>query len=421
MYQVTGGEYNNHHPFWHTMLIKGCVSIGLTIFHDINAAVALYSVFQIILLSLCFTYALTTLYVMGVPTITAALSAVFCAFMPYNIIYSFTMWKDVLFGGVALVFIVAVYRVIYNIGDPKFNIVSLVYGGIGMCLLRSNGLFAFVLTVFAFVLFFKKKYIRIIGLLIGIVVISFIMNHHVLKVLNVSQPAVTESLSIPLQQIAKVITDGKEITLQQKDLLGKVMDLSEVPSTYNYWLADPMKGLVWRFGKLDYLVQHKFDYFKVWLEIGIRYPTEYIEAWVDQTRGFWHGGYDRFICDMWGIRENALGLKPTVNLKSVAEIRDSYLHLFSSNETFRPFWSIGFNFWILMLFFICNIINRRKNEAFLAVPAIAVTLSLMIATPLYYEFRYAYATFTCLPFIVLCSVYAFSNRRRVVLGNRAES
>ena len=421
MNQVTGGGYNNHHPFWHTMLIKGCVSIGLNIFHDINAAIALYSVFQIFLLSVCFTYALTTLYEMGVHVLVASLSLVFCAFMPYNIIYSFTMWKDILFGGMTLVFIVAVYRVIYNIGNLRFNIVSLLYGGIGMCLLRSNGLFAFVLSVIVFALFFKRKYIRITGLFLGIIVISFIMSHPVLKAMNVAQPAFTESLSIPLQQIAKVVTDGRELSLEQKEMLGKVMDLSAVPHTYKNWLADPMKNLVGRSGNQEYLVQHKFEYFKVWLEIGLRYPAEYIEAWIDQTRGFWHGGYTRFPWDLWSIGENSLGINLKINSYSAAELRNSYLNLFGYNETFRPFWSIGFNFWILMLFFICNIINRRKTEAFMAVPAIAVSLSLMIATPLYYEFRYAYATFTCLPFIALCSVYAFNNRRRTVLENRTES
>ena len=421
MNQVIGGGYNNHHPFWHTMLIKGCVSVGLNIFHDINAAIALYSVFQVFLLSLCFTYALTTLYEMGVPALAAALTLVFCAFMPFNIIYSFTMWKDILFGGMTLVFIVAVYRVIHNIGNLRFNIVSLLYGGIGMCLLRSNGLFAFVLSAIVFALFFKKKYIRITDLFLGIIVISFIMSHPVLKAMNVAQPAFTESLSIPLQQIAKVITDGKELTEEQKKLLGKVMDLSAVPRTYTNWLSDPMKNLVVRSGKLDYLVQHQLDYFKVWLEIGLRYPAEYIEAWIDQTRGFWHGGYTRFPWDLWSIGENSLGINLTIHSYSAAEFRNSYLNLFGNNETFRPFWSIGFNFWILMLFFICNIINRRKTETFIAVPAIAVTISLMVATPLYYEFRYAYAVFTCLPFIALCSVYAINNRRRTALENRTES
>lgn len=421
MNQVAGGAYNNHHPFWHTMLIKGCVSIGLNIFHDINAAVALYSVFQIFLMSLCFTYALTTLYEMGIPTWSAVLSMAFCALMPYNIIFSFTMWKDILFGCMTLFFIVALFRVIYNIGNFRFNIVSLLYGGLDICLLRSNGLFAFVLSVIVFAVLFKKKYIKITALFILIIVISFVMTRPVLKAMNVPQPSVAESLSIPLQQIAKVITDGNELTPQQNELLGKVMDLSAVPTTYANWLADPMKNLVGRSGNQEYLVQNKFEYFKVWLEIGLRYPAEYVEAWIDQTRGFWHGGYTRFPWDLWSIGENSLGINLKINSYSAAELRNSYLNLFGYNEAFRPFWSIGFNFWILMLFFICNVINRRKTEIFMAVPAIAVSLSLMIATPLYYEFRYAYATFTCLPFIVLCSVYAFNNRRRTVLENKTES
>ena len=52
MCQVTGGiPYNNHHPWLHTIMIKGIYQLGLFLFHSTNEAYALYGVFSIVILS----------------------------------------------------------------------------------------------------------------------------------------------------------------------------------------------------------------------------------------------------------------------------------------------------------------------------------------------------------------------------------
>lgn len=45
--QIMTGSYSNHHPFYFAMLIKLFLSIGLALFHDMDAAIFLYSVMQI--------------------------------------------------------------------------------------------------------------------------------------------------------------------------------------------------------------------------------------------------------------------------------------------------------------------------------------------------------------------------------------
>lgn len=55
----------------------------------------------------------------------------------------------------------------------------------------------------------------------------------------------------------------------------------------------------------------RLDFAKLYLQLGIRYPHKYIEAWVDQTRGYWNGGYSYWI---WAteVYENPLGIQKTV-------------------------------------------------------------------------------------------------------------
>ena len=62
--QIMSGSYSNHHPFYHTIIIKLFFQPGMLLFGEINAAVALYSVFQVVFMSMCLAYGAVTLYEM---------------------------------------------------------------------------------------------------------------------------------------------------------------------------------------------------------------------------------------------------------------------------------------------------------------------------------------------------------------------
>ena len=408
--QATGiNLYHNHHSFYHTKIIELCISIGVYFFHDINAGIAVYSVVQIFAISACFTFALTTLYEIGIPAWIITFFLVFGAILPYNIAYSFMMCHDVFFGGFTLVLIVSVYRIIYKIGNSKFNIVSFIYGGMIVSLFRNNGYIAFLLSAIIFYILFKKKYIKIVILFISVIFFAYVLKNPVLKALDVFSTDLVESLSIPLQQVGRVIADGKEISPEQKDLFGKIINVSVIPSVYKNYISDPIKDQIRIFNNENYLVDHKEDYLKAWFDIGTHYPKEYLKAWIDQTKGFWHGGYNYWIWQM-GVHSNNQGIKQVVRSTFAEKVRDEYFAAFMANKALMPLLSIGFHFWVMVFLFCCNIINLRKTEAFLSVPGIAITLTLMIGTPVFSEFRYIYANFISMPFVVLCTLY-FSRKR----------
>ena len=147
--QILKGNYNNTMPFWHTMLVQVFVKIWLTLFGEINRAVAFYHVFQIFFLAAVFAYALMTLYQIGVPRL--CLGAVFFVYglLPYNIVYSVTLWKDIPFGASALLLATAFYRLLKSVGKPRLNWVTFVLGALGVSLLRTNGWFAMLAVLSA--------------------------------------------------------------------------------------------------------------------------------------------------------------------------------------------------------------------------------------------------------------------------------
>ena len=57
------------------------------------------------------------------------------ALLPYNIVYSVTLWKDVPFGASALLLAVAFYRLVKNVAG-KWDYAAFALGAVGMALMR---------------------------------------------------------------------------------------------------------------------------------------------------------------------------------------------------------------------------------------------------------------------------------------------
>ena len=413
MRQLLTGSYSNHHPFYHTMVIKFCVMTGMHLFHDINAAVATYSFFQIILTSLCFAFAVSTMARMEAPRWMVIASVLFFVLMPYHITYAITMWKDVMFGCFMLLLGTSVFRCMYRVGNKVLNYIVLAVSGIGTCLFRSNGFFVFVILTLAFIVLWKTKNKRLLLVFISVIIISFVMKHAVLAHLEVTQPDTIESLSVPVQQIARVVKEGCDLDEWQYDLLNKVIDVEKIPEIYSPYVSDPIKNLVRQKENQDLLAEQKMDYVKLYFSLGIKYPMVFLRAWIDQTRGYWNAGYEYW---RWStvIYENDLGIGRTTNNISVDLMFREYLWLFTDFQILRLFLSIGLFVWIDIFMLMIALLRKDKVGVFISLPILAVVASLLVATPVYSEFRYIYAAFCIMPMVIVIAL-------RPIGGNREKA
>ena len=62
--------------------------------------------------------------------------------------------------------------------------------------------------------------------------------------------------------------------------------------------------------------------------------------------------------------------------------------------------SIGAGTWIFLTALYLGLLKRDPVTIFLPIPVLAVIATLLIATPVYAEFRYAYSLFCVLPFLL---------------------
>lgn len=405
--QILDGSYSNHHPFYYTKTVELFLAWGMNRFHDMNSAIACFSVFQIIFMAACISLVIVTMYQMKVSWKVILGCLIWYLVMPFHIMYSFTMWKDVMFGGAVAAFIVSLFRIWEKIGKfSRLNYCFLLASGVGVCLLRSNGWFAFLLTFFCFLFLFEesaeKKKMRV--LLLGILLGTFVLKHPVLNALNVRQPDALESLSIPAQQIARIVSDCDDVREEQKELLRKIVDADQIPDVYIPYLSDPIKKLVRETGNIQYLTNHKAVYIKLYLEMNLAHLDKSMEAWIDQTRGYWNGGYFYW----WWVDqvvENDIGAERVVHVPTMKQAMDKYLWMYTDNPVLQIFLSIGFHVWIVLILMVLCIVRRNREGLFLTIPLISIVISLLVSTPVYSEFRYAYAVFCCIPFLLAAVFY----------------
>lgn len=404
--QIITGVYSNHHPYYHTQIIKICLSVGQTLFGSMNAGVATYSVFSILIVSLSFAYVVSTIYKSTGNLKISTIIAIWYLIMPFNSLYSFTMFKDVLFGAILTDFVVSLYRIIRLLGKQSINFLVMSISSIGICLLRSNGYFIFLLSTIIFFIVYKKKYLNIKVIFICALILSYILKYPVLNNLGIRQPDTIESLAIPQQQIARVIADGNKLTKEEEALLNEIVDVGQVADTYSSWIADPVKYLVREKDNQDYLKENKLEYIKLYFELGLKHPTSYISAWIDETKGYWNSGY-LYHTFYDHVEENTLGISQKIYVPILYSLYNAYIFVFSWLPGIRIFECIGVYFWMLIISTWKSLKYKNKSSLIVCIPFIMMILSLLIATPVYCEFRYAYSLFCAIPFILTTS---FTNK-----------
>ena len=403
--QILNGSYNNTMPFWHTMLVQVFVKIGLALFGEINRAVALYHVFQIFFLAAVFAYTIVTLYQIGVPW--GCLGAVFCLYglLPYNIVYSVTLWKDIPFGASALLMATAFYRLLKGVGKETRNWVTFILGALGLSLLRTNGWFAMLAVLVLLILILHKEHKKLLWILTAVLAVSWVMINPVLWLLKVPKTNVVEAFAVPMQQIARVVSQERELKPEEEALLGEIFDLEKMKEVYDPQTVDPVKFETFRYGKTDDIRQHKWEYLRLYLTLGVRYPADYWKAWVEETRGYWNGGYFYWIYPARSSQSPVLGIVHSGENRIVTAAFGAWFRALEKPAALEPLYSIGLQVWIVIA---CCLVNALKKDRqwLIGVPVLVLLGGLWLGTPVYSEFRYAYPIILTMPLILMTTLYS---------------
>jgi len=408
-------ELNNHHSIVHTAFIGLFYNIGISLTGNAHFGLALYTLAQMLFMALVAGYVVRTMQKANIITPVIAITILFYALMPYNGIYAVTIWKDIPFAGCATLFAAALTRFLLR-GNAAvssehieklrlieyFSIVlPYVLSGIMLCLLRTNGWYAFLASLPFILLVYRKSWRTMLPIHASILLVVLFVKYPVMQVYDIKQADFVESLSVPVQQIARVIAQNESLSAEQLAFAERIMDVTKVSGVYQPDISDNIKNLI-RENGMEYLETHKDEFWKNWFFIGLSHPKTYFDAFVSQTVGFWYPDISYKVGLADGIYPNDFGLywQPLLRGSAVVKIREILFKLQDLIPLYGALWSMGFMLWTLILTIALCLRSAKAANALIGLPMLFLVLTLIIATPVATEFRYAYALFYGMPLFI---------------------
>ncbi len=402
---------SNHHPFFHTMIMQFFVTVGYRISGTYTGAVAFYTFWQMALVAFTFAFCLYVLYKRGTRLLWLALAVIFYIALPVHGMLSICMGKDAFFVS-ALVFFAWMSHT-FELEREKGCRRWILYfvTGLSVCLLRSNGILIFAGTAFVGILYRgicgrhstgdrHTLPVRTILCTVAVLVCYLLYQGPVLKSLQVEPPDTIEGLTMPTQHLLCAYMRGGSLTEEEVAMIGAVLPLEKMEDYYNPYLFDVTKNLIREEGDQDVIARNKGEYFKLWLRVGLRNPMLYLEGEVRQTAGYWayRVPHEQYLYGEYFMVDNPFGIVSERKLFTYDQSLVMGRFLAGFQDLYNRVWSLGLNSWV-MLFGLAYLAWQKKN-AMCYVPYIMLLLSLLLAAPVYNEFRYAYGLFAAFPLLL---------------------
>ena len=391
---------SNHHPYFHTMILKVLFMTGYKLSGSYTGGAAFYTFVQMFVMAMVFGFLLYWLYREGARVWWLAAAVVFYALLPINALRTICMSKDTFFSAALILYAWSLVKI-----DPKKRSGAAVWfaAGLLVCLLRSNGFFIFTGTSVIFMaaaVHREKKLPKRALLCIAAVACCYLVYHGpVLKALHVEPPDTIEGLTMPVQHVLCAYLKGGELTEEEIAMIDRVVPVEKLEDYYHPRLFDVTKNLIREEGDQQVIADHKAAYFKLWLRVGLRNPLQYLVAQVRQTAGYWAYSvpdYEYAYGDQFMV-DNPFGITTQRKVFSYADELAMHDFLMNFLDLYNKVWSLGLNTW-LMVFGIAYTVYRRRS-ILIYVPFIMLLVSLLLATPVYNEFRYAYGLFAAFPML----------------------
>ena len=286
---------------------------------------------------------------------------------------------------------------------PLFECIMLFLTGTGVCLFRSNGMYAYMLTLLFIVIFcIRQRQHVLLGVSCAALAVGLIVKGPVYNSLGIKKPETMESLAMPQQMIGAVLRNERELSAEQLELISNVADLQGLKDHYYPHSADGIKYYIWQEGHEEYVAEHKGEFLKLWIDLGLKYPKDYVIAMVYATLGYWYPDVQNWVyasefrSDNFQLFKDSK-LSPETSDK-LREFREQYREYYFLGL----FWSIGCAVWVAVFMMGSAFVNHKLRMVLIFLPVAGVWGTLMIAAPVYAEFRYMYSFFSTLP--LLCTV-----------------
>lgn len=432
-YQFLSHDYSTHHPLIHTLFLGIFFKLGEVLFGSYSIGMALHSIVQMLLMAAVFGYTMAELYRAETSWVMRFVLLIFYALFPANSILAISTTKDVLFSGLVLLYIVKFYQ--WCNGGCKrtksFMFIFVVLSVL-MLLFRNNALYAY-LAAQPFVYFLWKKSVgsskakveecrrerRYYMVTVLATLLLFGAASAGLKAATLAENgSPREMLSVPLQQMARTrVIHEEEIDSDLRTELNEYLPAEWVFAAYNPHLADPVKNRA-------VIHDNPAGLIKTWLRLGLRFPMTYVDAFLDNSVGYWYIA-DTSHAEIYGVgTESGFGYLSTDNRTMPAGceiVEHSYLpalrgfmeRMISDNEYQKiPVLSVIFApafYWWLLCLYMTFCLYEKNYKMLIPVLFLLMYYFTLLLSPTVL-IRYMYPFVVSVP-TILCLMTAQNGKR----------
>lgn len=276
-------EFSPHHPLLHTLLLGGLMQLGMD--NDLEGyamtGVAVYCLVQMVLMAAMLAYACHWLRKRGAPLWARVCVTLLFMLFPFYSLWSFCCQKDVLFGGLVLLFLLQladVWREGFAGLKSPLRILFFVVTAVLMMLMRNNGIYALCLLLPLAIPLANGARGRMTLLLVGCMAVYLLANGCLIRALDAEEGDTgVEMLSIPLQQLARAVSeDSQALPEDAREYMEELYPYG-FTEYYSPYVADPVK---W---SMDSDVLEIPKLLSIWARVGIGHPQAYLEAFLIQN------------------------------------------------------------------------------------------------------------------------------------------
>ncbi len=383
---------DNHWTFPYVLTIKFFLWFGKLFSDDINEGIFIYVVVESLFVSSVCARLSSEIY-SRIGKVYGILSAMVYAICGFFASYGMTLWSDGVFG--ALLVLLCIF--LWNIKDDtsRFDIAKFILLSLFVCQWRNNGVYIYAFVILGMILIMRKKALHMIVCGMMIIMLTLFITGPVYDKLGVYKDSAAESMAIPIQQVAATVNSGYELSESQKEVVYAYVPEELWTEKYSPTLVDDLKYSA----NQGYMKEHSGDFIKVWMELLPDNFFTYVRAYLMQTVGFWKiNSFQGNYWDYWiGVEDNDLGIKAKdlISLRfgrSISEILLWKMRFISSGTTV----------W-LMLFSLCSLLYQGvgKERILVLLPLIGCWITIMLAAPIAFAYRYVFALALAFPIIIL--------------------
>lgn len=399
--------YAKQHPWFYIIFIHFIVKIAKFFGGNYETALVLESLFQIFCYSLLCSYLLVWLNKKNIKLIPLLLVFSIYAFSPILNLYKIALFKDILFSIVLIAWTPILYDFVETDGKILYSKKNFIFISILilLSLLRNNGFYvtAFILLVlFIFCLFKKIKVFKQI-IYLSLIFLSVILFNICFEKINKIDHLFKETVGIPLQQIARTVVENGNIAEYEMDFINIVIPIDFIKSKYDPYTVDTLK---WRGSPINnkFLNKNKIKFLKIWFDILLKNPKIYLKAYLYNTYGFWSITNNRQIRDRYNtIYVKALEnffVENNIHIKSIFSMKVQTILENITYEATNDSLNEGLVFWSFILLISVLIIIKDTKYLIIASPIFGGWLTLMVATPVAFQYRYILFISLSLPLFI---------------------